>query len=120
MKTRTRGRVYVPVLTYALDQGEHSVCFNPEKEISIHYVVPRAYVNLLLPETNRIMASTMRKLLYQLSHSKNSLPFPVTWRRKRKEFSKRSSLQKKKRGDICHCPKFHFEKLLLFFLRIMY
>jgi len=63
MKARKSGRISVPVLTDALDQGEHSSCFNSEKETSTHYVIPRAYVNLLLPETYRILTPTARKLL---------------------------------------------------------
>jgi hypothetical protein len=57
MKTRKSGRISVSVLTYALDQGEHSACFNPEK------VVLRAYVSLLQPVRNRTLTSTARKLL---------------------------------------------------------
>ena len=78
MKARKSERISVPVLTYALDQGEHSACFNPEKETSTNYVVSRVYVNLLLPEKNRILAPTARKLQHQLSHLKNSLLFPAT------------------------------------------
>jgi len=124
MKTRKSGRISLPVLTYALDQSEHSACFNPEKEPSIPlWGLQR--VCQFAPAGNKTefwLLLRVSYLLHQLSHLKNSLLFPGTWRRKRKEFSKRSSLQKKKKEerDICHCPKFHSEKLLFIFVRIIY
>jgi hypothetical protein len=63
MKTRKSGRISLSVLTYALDLDELSACFNPERETSTRCVVLRAYVNLLLPVTNRILIPTARKLL---------------------------------------------------------